>query len=92
MAVTMARKQPFPPEPPTQPDLRKSGTPRASGPAPRSKRSATTVPPKGKKGAPAEPRSSGVAPRRTKNTDAGATVDEVVADLSKDPRRERDDD
>ncbi len=91
----MPRKQPFPPEPPTQPDLHAgAGAQRqVSGAAPKSKHSqAPTVPPKGKKAAP-EPRSSGVAPRRSRKTDApGATVDEVVADLSKDPRRERDDD
>lgn len=89
----MPRKQPFPPEPPTQPDMHRKGPPRASGAAPKNKRMATTVPPKGKKGAANEPRSSGVAPRRSKSSDAsGATVDEVVADLSKDPRRERDED
>jgi hypothetical protein len=88
----MPRKQPFPPESPTEPDLTRPKPPRSSGAAPRSKRSqAPTVPPKTKKGATTEPRTSGVVSRRSKKAGApGAAIDEVVADLSKDPRRERD--
>jgi hypothetical protein len=89
----MPRKQPFPPESPTEPDLRnpKGGAAR-SGPAPKSKRSqAPTVPPKSKKGT-QPPRASGPVPReRSKRTgEPGAKVDEVTADLSKDPRRDKD--
>lgn len=89
----MPRKQPFPPETPTQPDLRNpKSAPSRSGPAPKSKRSqAPTVPPKTRK-ATQPPRSSGPVPReRNKPTgEPGAKVDEVTADLSKDPRREKD--
>jgi hypothetical protein len=88
----MPRKQPFPPESPTEPDLRQPrGGPARSGPAPKSKRSqAPTTPPKTKKTQP--PRSSGPVPReRPKRTgEPGAKVDEVTADMSKDPRREKD--
>jgi len=117
----MPRKQPFPPEADTQPDIQ-----RPSGPAPKSKRAradAPTVPPpkakrgKGAEAPPAkttskanmprtsvskgslakasEPRNSGIRSRRppsTKRDPSGAAVDEVTADLSRDPRRERDDD
>ncbi len=89
----MAKKNPFPPEPVTQPDL--SGT-RASGPAPKGKRARTEAPtqppPKARRatGTAEPPRNSGL---RARKSDAGpprAEVDEVTADLSKDPRRERD--
>jgi hypothetical protein len=87
----MPRKQPFPPESTTEPDMRQpKSAPSRSGPAPRSKRSqAPTTPPKGKK---SQPRSSGPVPReRAKDAGRpGAKVDEVTADMSKDPRRERD--
>jgi hypothetical protein len=89
----MTPKQPFPPEPDTQPDVRGSGA------APKIKRDrsgASTVPPptKAKKSAGPETKTSGIRSRRppSKSDAAGATVDEVTADLSRDPRRERDDD
>jgi hypothetical protein len=89
----MTHKQPFPPEPDTQPDVR------GSGPAQKIKRgrpAESTVPPptKTKKSAGAETKTSGIRSRRPPpRSDApGATVDEVTADLSRDPRRERDDD
>ena len=87
----MARKQPFPPEADTQPDMARH----VSGPAPKTKRrSATTVPPpKSKRGKGAvDTRNSGMRSRKppAKRGGEGATVDEVTADLSKDPRRERD--
>jgi hypothetical protein len=93
----MPKKQPFPPEPDTEPGERAAS--RQSGPAPRNKReranSPTEPPPRGKKGGgakSADTRTSGMQPRKgARHAGAGgATVDEVVADLSKDPRRERD--
>ena len=102
----MPRKQPFPPEADTQPDIQ-----RPSGPAPKSKRgradAPTSPPPKGKRAkadagesAATEARNSGIRSRKppstkrdpTKRDPSGAAVDEVTADLSRDPRRERDDD
>ena len=93
----MPRKQPFPPEADTQPDMR-----RPSGPAPKSKRgadAATVPPPKRKRAKATDTKTSGIRsrkpppPRKDKGSDAsGASVDEVTADLSKDPRRDRDDD
>ena len=92
------RKQPFPPEPPTQPDLaRKSG--RAPKSKPRGPLPSTVPPPKVSKGKgtpgartdrPGE-RTSGTRSRRPapKGETPGATVDEVTADLSRDPRREK---
>jgi hypothetical protein len=92
----MTPKQPFPPESETQPDVR------ASGAAPKIKRdrsAASTVPPppKPKKSTGSETKTSGIRSRKppAKSDPAGAsgaTVDEVTADLSRDPRRERDDD
>jgi hypothetical protein len=68
-------------------------TPRQSGPAPKGKReraqASTAPPPKAKKAA-KDTRNSNVQTRKSTARGAGATVDEVVADLSKDPRRERD--
>jgi hypothetical protein len=100
----MARKNPFPPEPETKPDAQ-SVRPRKraeSAPAPKSRRErseAPTLPPP--RNAPAPPsvrppvppgdRASDVRSVKKKRIVA-ATVDEVTADLSKDPRRERDDD
>jgi hypothetical protein len=100
----MARKPRFPPEPVTRPDSRrpKGPTTHRSGPAPKDARErseAPTLPP------PAEPgnKPSGPAPRArraqrsgdsgvsTKSDMAAATIDEVTADLSKDPRSEHDD-
>ena len=90
----LPRKQPFPPEADTQPDMR-----RPSGPAPKSKRQAevaTVPPPKSKRAKATETKTSGIRsrkppPPKKKGDASGATVDEVTADLSKDPRRERDD-
>jgi hypothetical protein len=91
----LPRKQPFPPEADTQPEMR-----RPSGPAPKSKRaSQTTVPPpkskraKGTEKPPAtDTKNSGIRSRKppAKKDGAGASIDEVTADLSKDPRRDRD--
>ncbi|HEY8090678.1 MAG TPA: hypothetical protein VIF09_22605 [Polyangiaceae bacterium] len=84
------RKQPFPPEPDTQPDLT-----RRSGRAPKSKRDPlppTVPPPKVKRGrGSAEHKASGPRSKRPapKSGRSGATVDEVTADLSRDPRREK---
>jgi hypothetical protein len=76
---------------------------RLSGPAPKSQRkadAATVPPPKSKRAKSVdkatEPRNSGIRSRKPpapkKETDAkGASVDEVTADLSKDPRRDDDD-
>jgi len=95
----LPRKQPFPPEADTQPDMR-----RPSGPAPKSKRqaeAATVPPPRSKRAKGTETKTSGVrsrkpppnpsSPPKKKDDASGAKVDEVTADLSKDPRRERDD-
>jgi hypothetical protein len=91
----MAKRNRFPPEPETQPDLTrpKAGV-RTSGPAPKSKRARaeepTIPPPKSKRTQPSMPRPSGVKARKPRASDSpAATVDEVTADLSKDPRRER---
>jgi hypothetical protein len=93
----MPRKQPFPSETDTQPDM-----PRPLAPAPkrpsRGRSEATTVrPPKDPK-APTgktenDTKPSGIRSRKSpaKGDSSGASVDEVTADLSKDPRRERDD-
>ena len=85
------RKQPFPPEPDTQPDLT-----RKSGRAPKSKRDGslppTVPPPKVKRGrGSAEHKASYTRSKRpaAKGGRPGATVDEVTADLSRDPRREK---
>jgi hypothetical protein len=98
----MARKPRFPPEPATRPDTRrpKGPTTHRSGPAPkdaREKAEAPTLPPPTKEPGQVAPRSrrkdadrtSGM--RNAKPGMAAATVDEVTADMSKDPRRERDD-
>jgi hypothetical protein len=88
----LPRKQPFPPEADTQPDMR------PSGPAPKSKRQAdvaTVPPPKTKRAKGADTKTSGIRsrkpPPKKDDTSGAAAVDEVTADLSKDPRRERDD-
>jgi hypothetical protein len=88
----LPRKQPFPPEADTQPDMR-----RPSGPAPKSKRQAEVVtvpPPKSKRAKATDTKTSGIRSRKPppkKDDASGANIDEVTADLSKDPRRERDD-
>ncbi len=98
----MARKPRFPPEPTTQPDSVRPKGPAThrSGPAPKDARekseAPTMPPPAGATGRPS------ARPRRPANRESGverrkptmlpaATVDEVTADMSKDPRRERDD-
>ena len=98
----MARKPRFPPEPATRPETRrpKGPTTHRSGPAPkdaREKAEAPTLPPPSREPEHAPPRSrrrdadrtSGM--RNAKHRMPAATVDEVTADMSKDPRRERDD-
>ena len=98
----MPRKPRFPPEPDTRPDSRRRATAtRQSGPAPkdlRARAEAPTIPPPSK--TPVPPEAPTRPKHRTKSSDSGvrtgkpevaaATVDEVTADLSKDPRRERD--
>ena len=97
----MPKKNRFPPEAETQPGASRSKTPvgRTSGPAPKSKRERSEVPtlppPKSKRGKTPDPRTSGVKSKRPPRQsdgarDGGASVDEVVADMTKDPRRERD--
>ncbi|MGO9836937.1 MAG: hypothetical protein ACLP1X_22300 [Polyangiaceae bacterium] len=95
----MPRKQRFPPEADTKPDHSPNGPEtRRSGPAPKSKRDraeAPTIPPpkiseraSGRKAS--EGRNSGMrAKKREQSAHPAATVDEVTADMSKDPRRER---
>jgi hypothetical protein len=100
----MTRKPRFPPEPDTRPDARRSKRPSAhrSGPAPKDARArseAPTLPPPGKsapKGS-SRPARSGPVPRdssvqKVKPDMPAATVDEVTADLSRDPRAEQDED
>ena len=106
----MPRKNPFPPEADTKPDMRSpKGSPRRpaeSAPAPKTKRDrseAPTLPPPAAKPSQTDeravrrkrrpsgaPRESDV--RTVTDRIPAATVDEVTADLSNDPRRERDDD
>jgi hypothetical protein len=96
----MPRKPPFPPEPETRPDSRKpkSSIARKSSPVPKDARerseAPTMPPPKRRSDRPSgrprrADRTSGV--QSTKPAMPAATVDEVTADLSKDPRHERDD-
>jgi hypothetical protein len=109
------RKDPFPPEADTEPDLRRPLPPRGERlrrPAPREERAPSEVPTLPPPAPPApsatvnpsatvkdgharsgsDDRASGVRRRRRGDPDMpAATVDEVTADLSKDPRRERDD-
>jgi hypothetical protein len=100
----MVRKKRFPPEEDTRPDLKRPKDPvtHQSGPAPkdvRERAEAPTIPPPS---APPPTKRSGRPAGKTgrgrvsdvREVDHGpgaATVDEVTADLSKDPRRERDD-
>jgi hypothetical protein len=98
-----SRKHRFPPEPDTRPENRPTKVPAAhpSGPAPKDHRAraeAPTMPP------PTLPPSTKKVARRSSRPPEGervshvqkverkgaATVDEVTADLSKDPRREKD--
>jgi hypothetical protein len=100
----MVRKKRFPPEPDTQPDVRpKVTTTHHSGPAPKSLRQraeADTLPPPEEPPPPTKrsgkPSPKGQRPRVSdvrgvKPAPGAATVDEVTADMSRDPRRERDD-
>lgn len=102
----MSQKRRFTPEPVTKPATRRAKGPstvRTSSPVPKSKRErseAPTIPPPAAR----EPRRtrkadekddvrhSDIRTRRSKAPTTAATVDEVVADLSHDPRREHDDD
>jgi len=111
----MQRKERFPPEADTEPDVLRAKSltaARPSGVAPkntRERRETRTVPPAPARGRPAashahpphetaraprkgeEARDSGVRSRRgTRSEGPAATVDEVVADMSQDPRREPD--
>ena len=79
---------PIPPRRDTRPDKRRSsGSKRARSEAP------TVPPPKSKRSKKADTKTSGTRSRKPspKADASGATVDEVTADLSKDPRREHDD-
>jgi hypothetical protein len=97
----MTRKRTVPKEGPTKPGRKKvdeEREARTSGPAPKKKHPSEvpTLPPPppsssskgGRKSI--EPRMSGFRPR--KPSTVAATVDEVTADLSRDPRRDKDDD
>jgi hypothetical protein len=101
----MQRKKTFPPEPDTQPDGRRvSGrAPKSKRAASEAvtvppPRAAATSDSKGKTSRPqARKASSGTGDKHDKRDkggrstgEAGATVDEVTADLSRDPRREQD--
>jgi hypothetical protein len=97
----MPRKKPFLPEPDTEPDLRRSKVARPeSGPAPKGTRErseAPTEPPPPSKSSAAKParvapRVAPSGPKPARHSSGAATVDEVTADLSKDPRSERDGD
>jgi hypothetical protein len=97
----MPKKDRYPHEVDTSPGMKKPGT---SGPAPKRRHSenAPTQPPpppsSSRGGKPAagkrptvRPKTSSYRRRKPHESDIpGATVDEVVADLSKDPRREDD--
>src|SRR5258708_817868 len=102
----MPRKKGFPQEEKTKPVIGRPKLPesRRSSPAPKTKRELAEaptlpppppieeIPPTRPSGRP-EGRTSGMRARRPVRSDhPSATVDEVTADLSKDPRREADDD
>jgi len=90
------RKNRFPHETDTAPGAGKPHTERTSGPAPKNKRERSEAPtlpppPKSKRSKSPPPRSSTVKPKGSRGRDSGgAEVDEVVADLTRDPRREKD--
>jgi hypothetical protein len=104
----MSRKKGFPNEQDTKPGVARPKLPetRRSSPAPKTKRElaeAPTLPPPPIEKEPATRRSgraaatgdrnSGMRSRKpARSVHPSATVDEVTADLSKDPRREVDDD
>ena len=96
----MVKKRAFPPEPPTRPDIARSRqkADQVSGPVPKGARDRSvisTMPPP-----PTEPPATESLRPRTKVSKvrpkkrplSAATVDEVTADLSKDPRTEDDGD
>jgi hypothetical protein len=98
----MQRKQRFPPEADTQPEVLRAKVlaARRSERAPKKadqRAEAPTEPPpapvdrRSGQEESADSRPSGMRTRRGRSRTA-ATVDEVVADLSQDPRRERDED
>jgi hypothetical protein len=100
----MSQKRRFTPEPVTKPATRRGKGPavRTSSPVPKGKRErseAPTVPPprlgreERRSGPPEErttARQSEMRSRRSARNTPAATVDEVVADMSKDPRRDHD--
>jgi hypothetical protein len=101
----MTRKKGFPEESETKPAIKRPKTPesRRSSPAPKSKReraeAPTLPPPPIEEVPPTRPsgrpgtRTSGMRSRKPARSEhPSATVDEVTADLSRDPRRESDDD
>ncbi len=90
MALNRKRDETFPP---TMPGHRVAAARKPQGDASSRQRSeAPTLPPPPRSGSPVRraspPRASGI---RAKRTSSAATVDEVVADLTNDPRREEDD-
>lgn len=93
----MTRKQRFPPEASTRPEHgSKPGLTHQSGPAPKGKReraeAPTEPPPPPSKKPSRAPKPGASDVRRVKAAPAAATVDEVTADLTRDPRREKDSD
>lgn len=91
----MPKRDRFPHDVDTEPGLKKPGT---SGAAPKRQhsQSAPTQPPPGSKRGKAaahptaRPKTSSIKKRKPHESDIpGATIDEVVADMSKDPRREK---
>jgi len=96
----MPRKQRFPPEADTKPENATSGPEtRRSGPSPKSRRdraeAPTQPPPRMSERPPARKASSGArtsgmrSHKPVESAHPAATVDEVTADMTKDPRRER---
>jgi hypothetical protein len=99
----MQRKERFPPEADTQPEVLRAKVlaARRSERAPKKpeqRAEAPTEPPPARAGRSTakkettDSRPSGMRTRGHRKTGTAATVDEVVADLSQDPRRERDED
>jgi hypothetical protein len=101
----MQRKERFPPEADTQPEVLRAKVLAArrserapKGPDQRAEAPTQPPPPPRAKGSSSaskettDNRPSGMRTRRHSKTGPAATVDEVVADLSQDPRRERDED
>jgi hypothetical protein len=97
--MPMPQRKPFPPEPDTRPTA-KTAAARQSSPTPKTARQrseAPTVPPPPRGSARqrtesesgGRPRGKSVSNVRAARSVNAATVDEVTADLSRDPRRER---